>query len=169
MPPADREKPAPGYEIRVLRAFRRIIRAVDLHSRRLLAEHDVTAPQLVCLLTIVESGPMTATDLAKQVFLSPSTIVGILDRLQEKGLVGRERQMRDRRLVMVSPTEAGKKVACRAPSPLQDTLADALGKLPELEQATIALSLERVVELMEAADLSAAPILDMGLIDPKDR
>jgi hypothetical protein len=55
-------------------------------------------------------------------------------------------------------------LARRAPSPLQQTLAKALNALPELEQATIALALERVVTLMEAPPLDYAPILTTGPI-----
>jgi hypothetical protein len=47
---------------------------------------------------------------------------------------------------------------------LQQTLANALNALPELEQATIALALERVVTLMEAPALDYAPILTTGSI-----
>jgi len=51
--------------------------------------------------------------------------------------------------VFVSATDAGRELASQAPSPLQKHLADALNALPELEQATITLSLERIVTLME--------------------
>jgi DNA-binding MarR family transcriptional regulator len=105
---------------------------------------------------------LTATAIAKRVFLSPSTVVGILDRLEQKGLLGRERDTRDRRLVYVSATKEGRKLAENAPSPLQATFADALKGLPEQEQATIALSLERVVSLMEAQEVGAAPISETG-------
>jgi len=64
-------------------------------------------------------------------------------------------------VVNVLITKLGKKIAKNAPSPLQDNLAEALAKLPTLEQTTIALSLQRIVDLMEAKDLEAAPILEM--------
>ena len=68
----------------------------------------------------------------------------------EKGLVNRERSPSDRRQVQVSITEIGRRVAANAPSPLQDKLSDALKNLPGLEQVSITLALEKVVELMEA-------------------
>ena len=49
---------------------------------------------------------------------------------------------------------------------ITQTLANALSDLPELEQATIALSLERIVALMEAPEVDAAPILATGPINP---
>ncbi|HLS86700.1 MAG TPA: MarR family transcriptional regulator [Burkholderiales bacterium] len=154
------------YDVRVLRSLRAIIRSVDLYSRELAATNQITAPQLVCLLHVVEKGPVTATAIGREVHLSPSTVVGILDRLEEKGFIARQRSLEDRRMVRVSATDAGRELARSAPSPLQQTLARALNGLPELEQATIALALERVVALMEAPPLDYAPMLTTGPINP---
>ncbi|MFA7624874.1 MAG: MarR family transcriptional regulator, partial [Pusillimonas sp.] len=138
------------YDLRILRALRRITRAVALHSRQLSAVSNITAPQLVCLRAVVENGPLTATALSREIHVSASTVVGILDRLEDKGLVRRERGREDRRIVFVWPTEAGIALAQGTPSPLQQKLAESLNALPELEQATITLSLERIVDLMES-------------------
>jgi DNA-binding MarR family transcriptional regulator len=147
-------------DLRVLSAMRRIIRRVDLYSKVLAAKAQITSPQLVCLLMLAEKGAMTATTLSRQVFLSPSTIVGIIDRLEEKGLVTRARATIDRRVVAVTITDEGLRVAQSAPSPLQDTLAEALRALPHHEQVEIAGSLERVVSLMEAQNVDAPPSLE---------
>jgi len=149
-------------DLRILRALRRIIQAVDIHSRKLSSQYQITAPQLVTLLCIAEYGPMTTSEIGLHVHLSNSTVVGILDRLEAKNLVKRERGTTDRRLVHVSATEEGVNLVRSAPSPLQDMFADALHGLPELEQTAIALSLERIVELMEAKDIDAAPMLELG-------
>ncbi len=153
------------YDLKILRSLRKIIRSVDIHSRKLSMQHDITAPQLIALLAIAEHAPLTIASISREVHLSPSTLVGIIDRLEAKGYAVRERSAEDRRRVLISITEEGKAFAKRAPSPLQETLAEALGKLTPLEQATISLSLERVVELMEAKELDAAPILQTGVID----
>lgn len=148
------------YEFTVLRSIRRIIRAVDLYSKRLAHDHGVTSPQLVCLSVVVQEGSLTVSDIAARVHLSASTVVGILDRLAERGLLHRERGNTDRRRVFITATEQGKEMVEAAPSLLQDKLASRLRGLPELEQATIALSLDRVVGLMEASGIDAAPILE---------
>ena len=145
------------HELRILQSLRRITRALELHSRDLVASYNVTGPQLVCLLAISEKGPLTPTAIAYEVHLSSSTVVGILDRLEEKGLVHRERDRVDRRQVNVAATEKGLALAAQAPSPLQETLATALNRLPELERIAIALSLERVAGLMETRNLGTAP------------
>jgi len=162
--PADQEPqvPSQSYELRILQALRRIIRAVDIHSYKLASQHRITGPQLACLLAVKESGPLTGANLAKKVYLSPSTLVGIVDRLEEKGLVRRQRDSKDRRQVHISITAAGKRLVAEAPSLLQDTLAQALVELPELEQVSITLALEKLVDLMEARHIGAAPVLETG-------
>ncbi|MBU1319066.1 MAG: MarR family transcriptional regulator [candidate division Zixibacteria bacterium] len=156
------------FDLHILRSLRRIIRAVDIYSGKLKSQHQITGPQLICLLAIVEKGPLTATALAKSVHLSSSTMVGILDRLEKKELIHRTRDKKDRRQVNVVATESGMRLARNAPSPLQDGLARALSKLSDLEQATIALSLRRIVDLMEVNDFDAAPILETGQLDQNE-
>lgn len=159
------------YDLRILRALRRITRAIALHSKQLAACNHITAPQLVCLHTVIANGPLTATAISREIHVSPSTVVGILDRLEEKGLIRRERGREDRRIVFISATEAGLELAEQAPSPLQKTLAEALNELPELEQATITLSLERIVGLVErrepgAVETGNSPMLDVPASEP---
>ena len=154
--------PSERYDLKILQGLRKIMRGVDIHSRKLVATHDITAPQLICLFTLAEEGPLTQKQIAERVFLSPSTVVGILDRLERKALVLRARDTRDRRRVNVTATAGGKRLVEFAPSPLQEGLARSLTNLPEIEQATIALSLQRIVDLMEIETLDAAPILDPG-------
>ena len=100
--PAPRDS---GEEI--LRALRRILRAVDRHGRRLAQRHRLTGPQLICLREIQRSGPLNPGQLARSVSLSPATVTGILDRLEGRALVTRRRRHRDKRQVLVQLTEAG--------------------------------------------------------------
>lgn len=153
-------------DLQILRSLRRIVRAIDLHSRRLASTFKITAPQLVCLLFIKEHEPVSATIIAHGIHISPSTVIGILDRLEGKGLIQRERDSKDRRVVHIRLTEAGSALCENAPSPLQDKLAEALTRLSEAEQTRIVDSLDRIVELMEAQHISAAPILETGPISP---
>ena len=144
---------------RIMAALRQITHAVDTYSRRLKSEYDVTVPQLICMFAIIEKGKSTTSAIAQNIHVANSTIVGILDRLEKKGLILRKRDTEDRRKVFVSATAKGKKLIADAPSPLQDKLLESLEKLPELEQTAIALSLEKIVSLMGAEDIPCAPIL----------
>ena len=147
---------------RILRALRQIIQAIDLHSRHLTQVYSVTGPQLVCLLAIDERGPVTLSELAQAIYLSPSTVVGIVDRLEREGFVQRERSKVDRRVVFITITEKGKEFAAKAPSPIQEQLASRLEQLPVEEQMQIAESLDKVARLMGAERIDAAPLLQSG-------
>ena len=160
--------PKGSYDLRILQALRRIIRAVDIHSHKLSTQHKVTGPQLACLMIIEEGGPLTSSNLAKKVYLSPSTLVGIIDRLEEKKLVERNRSSVDRRQVHISITPTGEALIAAAPSLLQDTLANGLVELPEIEQVSITMSLEKLVDLMEARHIGAAPLLETGSLNPEN-
>lgn len=158
--------PEGSYELRILQSLRRIIRAIEIHSQRLSHDHQITGPQLGCLLAIKQEGALTTTCLARTVFLSPSTVVGIVDRLEEKGLLSRMRGTEDRRQVRLHLTEAGKRLADCAPSPLQETLSRNLNTLPALELVSITLALDKLVSLMEADGIPAAPMLETGPLHP---
>lgn len=155
----------PRYDLWILRSLRRIMRATDVQSRKLMAEYEITGPQLICLQTLQEDGPLTTTALAKLVNLANSTVVGILDRLEAKGRIARERSTQDRRVVLVYITDEGRELLARAPSPLQNRLARGLEKLPEKEQIVLARSVERIVELLEVEDFGAAPLLESQPIE----
>lgn len=150
-----------AYDRRVLTALRRIVRAIDLYSRELKARCGLTVPQMVCLSALAGETGITAVDLALQVHLSPSTLVGILDRLERMEFVERERSSEDRREVRLTATPEGRRALKLSPSPLQDSLARGLERLSSTEQAAIARALERIVELMEAQELPAAPLLTL--------
>jgi DNA-binding MarR family transcriptional regulator len=153
-----------SFDLWIFRSLRRIMRAVDIHSRKLSAEFMVTTPQLLCLQTLHEDGPLTTSALAKLVHLSNSTVVGILDRLEQKEWVTRERGLGDRRVVLVNLTPQGETFLSQAPSLLQDRLATGIRGLPEEEQLAIAQALEKIVELLEMKQEETAPLLESGPI-----
>jgi len=128
------------------------MRAFDGQSRALMAAHEITGPPLLCLIEILDQGDTTAKELADEVHLSPSTLVGILDRLEGKELIERNRDTEDRRRVRIRATRAGERVAQEAPAPFEGGVHRALGRLPRAEQAAIAQNLERLADVLEASN-----------------
>jgi DNA-binding MarR family transcriptional regulator len=154
--------PVSEYEMRVLRAIRRIFRAVDMHSRNLQRAKQITTPQLVTLIAMVRRGPMTLTMLNQSFDLGVNTAADIIDQLEAKGLVRRlhDTSGRRQRQEVIAVTEAGEQLAHDAPLPLQSRLLEGFRALPEEEQSIIALELEKLVRLIGASDISASAILD---------
>ncbi|PIE19473.1 MAG: MarR family transcriptional regulator [Proteobacteria bacterium] len=152
----------PAAEDAILRSLRRITRAIDLHSRWLASNFGLTIPQLVSLRTLAGTEAMTPTELARAVDLSQATITGIIDRLVRRALVTRERSTTDRRRVVLTITDAGRRLLEASPSPLQERFVTRLSKLPLENQEVIRTVLEQVVRMMGAEELDAAAMLTSG-------
>ncbi|EGG98570.1 Putative regulatory protein associated with the ectoine operon [gamma proteobacterium IMCC2047] len=103
--------------------------------------------------------------LAKDVSLSQATVTNILDRLEAKELVVRERSTEDKRKVFTQLTAKARVVLEGAPLPLQDQFARQFEELQEWEQAMMISALQRIAQMMDAETIDAAPVLDVGLLD----
>lgn len=158
--PNHRENGAESpHEESVLRSIRRITRAIDLYSRKLAASCDLTGPQLACLRELARNGETATTQLADAVSLSPATVTGIVDRLEQGGLVERQRPENDKRRVMVVLTAAGRDALRRAPPLLQDGFTQRFRALPAASQSQLDRALQEIVAMMEAEELEASPLL----------
>jgi DNA-binding MarR family transcriptional regulator len=151
----------------VLTALRRIIRATDLHSKHLEKTAGLTAPQLLLLqiLQTRSSNKMTSGALADEMSLSQATVTTVLDRLEARGLVQRERSNTDKRKVHVTLTEDGAKTLKLAPAPLQQYFAQQFQALEDWEKTMIISALQRIAHMMNAQNLDASPVLDVGALD----
>ncbi len=154
----------------MLRAIRRIVRRVSEHSQYLSREAGLTVPQLLVLKAIGKeedaggaTAEVTVVRVSQEVQLSPATVSRIVDRLERAGLVLRERRAKDRRKVCLSLTPAGLERWQTLPKPLQDRFVERLAGLPDAEREGLLASLHRVIELMDAEDLDAAPVLAPGM------
>lgn len=143
----------------VLVALRRIVRAIDIHSKKLGQSHHLTIPQVVLLRAIYRNKSLSLSDLAKLASLSNATVTGIIDRLETRNLVRRVRSETDRRQVFVEITPSGIEAAKSMPPLLQENFIRQLRALPKWEQAQVLSSLERVAAIMNAEKIDAAPIL----------
>lgn len=149
----------------VLVALRRVIRATDLHSKHLVKTTGLTAPQMLILQTIRNMGQVTIGEIAHEVSLSQATVTTILDRLEKRELVYRERSLTDKRKVHAHLTEFADAILLGAPIPLQDQLTRQFGHLKEWEQTMLISSLQRVAQMMDAHEIDASPVLDVGQLD----
>lgn len=143
----------------VLETLRKIIRAIDIHSRKLSKEFGLTGPQLVVVKEIASKGPVSIGEVAKGVSLSQATVTSILDRLEQRDLVRRDRSHEDRRRVLVHVTDRARAVLESNPNFLQDEFLRRFNALAEWEQSLILSSIQRIAAMMDATDLKVDPIL----------
>lgn len=145
----------------VIAALRRVIRAVDLHSRALVDGYGLTGPQALLLKSLAR-GSLSAGELAARVSLSQATVTDILNRLEQRGLIRRVRDTGDRRRVIVEATDAGHALLAQSPPLLQERFAQRFMELEDWEQSQLLSSLQRIASMMDAGDIDAAPVLSSG-------
>jgi DNA-binding MarR family transcriptional regulator len=149
----------------VLVALRRVIRATDLHSKHLAKTTGLTTPQILLLQTIRDKGEITIGEIANEINLSQATVTSILDRLEKRELVYRERSKEDKRKVHAYLTDQATETLKEAPIPLQEHFTQQFDDLQEWEKNMIVSSLQRVAQMMDAQHIDASPVLDIGILD----
>jgi DNA-binding MarR family transcriptional regulator len=146
----------------VLVALRRIIRATDLQSKRMVKACGLTIPQVMVLRAIADLGDVTVRRVSDHVSLSQATVTTILNRLEARELVIRVRSETDKRVVNARLTAAGQQVLEDAPTLLHEKFIERFESLSGSEQTRVLEALERVAEMMDADEIDAAPLLDVS-------
>lgn len=139
----------------IFQDLRRVVHALELYSRDVNARFGLTAPQLWALWELDRGGEMTLGGLAKALQLHPSTVVGVLDRLEDKDLARREPDPLDRRRLRIRLQPKGRALLRRAPHPAQGRLVHGLQSMSEAQVASLRRALATLVRVMEAEDLEA--------------
>lgn len=135
----------------VLQRFRVLIRAAQKHSQWIEKQSGISGAQLWALQELSETQGLRIGELAERMALHQSTASNLLDRLEQLGLVRRDRNHRDQRIVHVSLTADGLKKLNSAPSPSRGLLPEALRQMADGDLALLQQQLDRL--LMQAKDL----------------
>ncbi|GAC32120.1 MarR family winged helix-turn-helix transcriptional regulator [Paraglaciecola polaris] len=151
----------------LLVSLRRVIRAIDLYSKKLNKESGLTSPQLIVMQEIANNEDVMVKDIATHINLSSATVTSILDRLEARGYVVRERTQVDKRKVAVRLTESGTNAFKNAPTLLQEHFINRFEALDEWEQTQLVSTMQRIAKMMDAEALDAAPLLQVGQIHPQ--
>jgi len=121
----------------LLISLRRIIRSIDLHSKKLNKTSGMTGPQLLVLQEVHKEQGITAKRIAENVNLSQGTITTILDKLESRDLVSRIRSETDRRRVSLFLTDKGSQLLEKAPKPMQEDFIEKFKSLANFPNSTL--------------------------------
>ncbi|MEM9841382.1 MAG: MarR family winged helix-turn-helix transcriptional regulator [Pseudomonadota bacterium] len=146
-------------------ALRQIQRRTEQASKKLAAQAGLTPSQLLVMQILAERGEISAGEVSKLTQLKHATITSLVDKLVARGLMARRRCQEDRRRVWLTLLPAGQMAITSAPDLLQETFQTRFADLPDWHQSMLVSSLERIAALLDAEDLDAAPILDVGALD----
>lgn len=127
--------------------LRQMMRAMDKHSKYIQERYDVTIPQLICLREIHRCGRISFGDITHRISLNKSTVSGIVDRLENRGLLRRRRIKEDRRKIHVEITEKGKHFVKVAPPPLPSQFIEKFKSLNVTEIDMLLGAIEKICEL----------------------
>jgi DNA-binding MarR family transcriptional regulator len=135
----------------ILIKIRKIVRMIDIESKKIQKEHGVSIPQVLCL-SFLHSLPnymATQGDIRRFLNLNPSTVSGIIDRLEKKGYLARLPKLGDKRVVNIVLTSSGDKLLKNIPSLLHLQLSEKLQILTEDELKRMEDGLNTLIRVLE--------------------
>ena len=152
----------------LLVSIRQVIRAIDLYSKKLNKETGLTSSQLLVLQDIRQHEGTMVKDIANRITLSSATVTSILDRLEARGLVVRQRSENDRRRVGLFLTETGSAAIEDSPTLLQEHFINRFESMEQWEQSQMVATMQRIASMMDAERIDASPVLEVGQlrVDP---
>ena len=150
--------------IKVLKQFRVLLRAMGTHYRRVERRSGLGGAQLWALAEIINDRGLTMSELSKKLGIHLSTASNLVKRLEELGLVTRERASTDQRIVRLKATAAGRRKLHAAPKPSAGLLQQALMEMHDGELRTLHGELDKVLRRMGSVDRQAATTLIPDLL-----
>ncbi len=130
--------------------LRRVFQILNEQSKKVEKETGLTSPQLWTIKTINESSPINVSDLANKLYLHPTTVIGIIDRLEKQDLVTRCRSKDDRRVVWIELTDKGNNLIKSAPEVAQGLLVSGLEVISANNLMEIDKSMKHLVKIFGA-------------------
>jgi DNA-binding MarR family transcriptional regulator len=152
----------------ILDNLRRVFQILNERSKKIEKETGITGPQLWAIKVINDHAPIKVSDLANRLYLHPTTIVGIIDRLEKQKFVKRRRSKDDRRVVWVELTAKGNGLVKSAPEVAQGLLVAGLEELSSDNITDIDRSMRSLVRIFGAQKTPPKLILSAEVNLPKN-
>jgi len=136
----------------IVGSIRKLVRAVYLDSQKMSRHFGLTGPQSVAMRLLLNTGSMSSADLSRRMYVTPSNITGIIDRLEKKDLVRRVGKQGDRRVALIVLTEKGKALSERLPDPIENKF---INQLADLDQEHVRILAMAMKEILNRIDVNA--------------
>jgi DNA-binding MarR family transcriptional regulator len=128
------------------KAFHKLFKIIDFKKEYQQKSSGLNYLQLHTLEKIYEERSMKTLDISKLLNISPSTLIGVLDELEKKELIVRQRQQEDKRVVLVTATLTGAAVVKRHFDEDKLFLDNLLKKLNEEEKKNLKSLFEKMTD-----------------------
>ncbi len=135
----------------ILIKVRRIVRSINLESKKVQKDFGVSIPQILCLDFLKASPGYQATQrsIRDHLNLNSSTVTGIIGRLEKKGFLARLPKSGDKRVMHITLTSSGDALLERTPDLLQQRLDQKLKGLSASELMMVGEALDLLIEMLE--------------------
>ena len=130
--------------------LREFLKVSEQFERRLGRELDVNPTDLTAMEHLIESGPLSPSEIAARLGVTTAAATTVVDRLTRVGHVSRHSNEQDRRGVVVVPEPESVHRALGMIQPMVQAVDEALRGFDEAEQRAITAYLERVLEIYRA-------------------
>jgi DNA-binding MarR family transcriptional regulator len=120
------------------------------------AGHDLSFVQWVVLMKLREGAALTASDLCREMRHDNGALTRLLDQLEERGYVERERSQEDRRVVELQLTATGRRKVAELQTLVVDRLNNALGDFSKAEFAEFTRLLNKLIATLKASEQASA-------------
>jgi len=142
----------------IVGSIRKLVRAVYLDSQKMSKQFGLTGQQCVVLRLLLNNGSMSSTDLSRLMYVTPSNMTGIIDRLEKKDLIERMRKEGDRRVALILLTDSGKNLSVGIPDPIEKKFINQLADL-ELEHVQLlAMAMNQILNLIGTEETEEEPL-----------
>ncbi len=145
----------------ILIKIRKIVRSIDIESKKIQKEYGVSIPQVLCLnfLKTAPNYQATQGEIRKFVNLNSSTVSGIINRLEKKGYLARLPKAGDKRVANIVLTSAGDELLKLIPPLLHEQLSIQLKCLKDEELMVLEKGLDTLVSILDIEQIDASPII----------
>lgn len=130
-------------------SIQELVRVAYIHPHAKSQEYDLTLSQSGVVRNLIISGPLSSAELSRKLYVTPSNITGVIDRLEKKGLVKRIRAKDDRRINLISLTEKGEEIGRSLPDPFEKKIRHNFTKLNPDEVDYLTRAVEQITGLMK--------------------
>jgi DNA-binding MarR family transcriptional regulator len=133
----------------IVNSMRQLQGGLQRQSREFIRKYGITGQQLGALRIVTQTPRISLGELSERMFLHISTVSGIVDRLEKKKYVTRERGRADRRVVHLQVTADGRRVIRRTPLAGMGLLVHTIDRLPAGQLGDILRGLRLLLQVMK--------------------
>ncbi len=134
----------------IVTVIRQLVSSIHHNSSMLKKHYGLTGPQSEALRILENEGPLSSAALSRKLYVTPSNVTGIIDRLEKKGLVERIRKPKDRRVSLISLTDKGHTLYESLPASIEGKLISGLDDMDVDQVINLYQEIYKILDILDA-------------------